>query len=84
MMTLLIATFEIVAPVPPYPPAWPTLTDIDDQPIWAAAVVGTARYVVSKNVRHFPPRGTDGRRLHEGIEYLKTLDFLERLALGSA
>jgi len=84
MMALLIATFEIVSPLPPYPPAWPTLTDIDDYPIWAAAKLGQAGFVVSENIRHFPPRAPDGRHVHEGIEYLTTRAFLERLAQGSA
>jgi hypothetical protein len=84
MMTLLISTFEIVAPVPPYPPTWPTLSDSDDHPIWATAVLGQAQYVVSENTRHFPPLGQDGRHMHQGIEYLTTLAFLDRLVPGNA
>lgn len=83
MMTLLIATFEIVSPVPPYPPAWPEFTDVDDHPIWAAAVVGRAPYVVSENTRHFPPAGPDGRHSFQGIEYLTVEEFLDRPIHGS-
>lgn len=84
MMALLIGTFEIVAPVAPYPPAWPTLSDSDDHPIWAAAVLGHAPYVVSENTRHFPPLGQDGRHRYQGVEYLTTRTFLSRLAQGNA
>jgi len=79
MMTLLIATFEIVAPVPPYPHAWDTLPDIDDHPIWAAARASGAQYVVSENTRHFPPPDAVGLHLHEGVEYLRAGAFLDRL-----
>lgn len=40
MMDWLIPLFEVVNPVPPYPPPWTELTDAGDYPIWAAAVVG--------------------------------------------
>ncbi len=33
MMELLFATFEMVHPLPPYPPAWDSLADAWDQPI---------------------------------------------------
>ena len=79
MMALLISTFEIVAPVPPYPRAWDTLPDIDDHPIWAAARASGAQYVVSENTRHFPPPDATGLHLHEGVEYLRAGAFLDRL-----
>jgi len=60
MMEVLLATFEMVQPQPPYPPAWESLADVSDQPIWAAAKSGGARYVVSGNTRHFPPRDEAG------------------------
>lgn len=82
MMRVLSATLELVAPVPPYPGAWPTLTDIDDFPVWAAAKLGGAQFVVSENTRDFPPRGQDGRHIYEGIEYLTARTFLSRLARG--
>ncbi len=83
MMSLLISTFETVAPVPPYPPAWSTLTDLDDYPIWAAARLGRADYVVSNNTHDFPPPDPDGRYRYGGIEYLTAQTFLDRLAHGN-
>lgn len=68
MMTLLIATFEIVSPVPPYPQAWGTLVDVDDLPVWAAAIMAGARYVVSENTHDYPPPDASGRHVYEGIE----------------
>ncbi len=84
MMGLLIATFEVVTPAPPYPPVWETFTDSDDHPVWAAAKISAARYVISENTRHFPPPGRDGQHVHEGIEYLRGQEFLDRLAVGTA
>jgi predicted nucleic acid-binding protein len=77
MMTLLLSAFEVVNPRPPYPPAWDTLTDSDDHPIWAAAVESGARYVVSDNVNDYPPRQSDGRNAFQGVEYISGPDFLE-------
>jgi hypothetical protein len=84
MTDILITTFAVVTPVPPYPPAWSSLTDLDDQPVWAAAKLGGASYVVSENSHDFPPRGADGRHTHEGIEYLPARALLDRLARGEA
>lgn len=69
--------------MPPYPPAWPTLTDLDAYPIWAAGKLGRADYVVSNNSRDFPPPGPDGRHRYEDIEYLTAQGFLDRLVRGS-
>jgi hypothetical protein len=80
MMALLFATFELVHPEPPYPPAWDSLTDVWDQPIWAAAKLGGATHVVSENRRHFPPVGQDGRCSHEGIVYLTGEAFIDLLS----
>jgi hypothetical protein len=74
-----LSAFEIVNPRPSYPPAWDTLSDIDDHPIWAAAVANGARYVVSDNSNDYPPRQSDGRRTYQGIEYISGPDFLEML-----
>jgi hypothetical protein len=84
MMAALLPTFELVHPLPPYPPAWESFSDPDDHPIWAAAVVGQAAYAVSENSRHYPPRQPDGRHLHQGIEYLPARAFLDRLIAGDA
>lgn len=80
MMELLLSTFRVVNIIPPYPPAWETLTDPWDHPIWAAAKASQARYVVSENTRDFPPRDADGHHRHEGIEYLSGDAFLQVVA----
>lgn len=79
MMEILVSTFEVVAPRPPYPEAWEGLTDPWDVPIWAAAVDGGAHFVVSDNKRDYPSRQEDGRHIHRGVEYLSGQDFLSRL-----
>lgn len=79
MMVYLLPTFELVSPLPPYPPAWEERADIWDQPIWAAAILGRAHYVVSENRRHFPPRQPDSSHTHAGITYLSGRDFLALL-----
>ncbi|HWE64854.1 MAG TPA: PIN domain-containing protein [Chloroflexota bacterium] len=82
MMEILLSTpnWELVDPRPPYPPVWESLDDIWDYPIWAAAVVGHARYVVSNNTHDYPPAGADGRHVHDGIEYVSGTDFLALLS----
>jgi hypothetical protein len=80
MMRLLLTTFTLVAPIPPYPPAVPTLRDEDDHPIWATAKVSGAEFVISENSRHYPPALADGRHVREGIEYLSGRSFLAMLA----
>ena len=84
MMTLLLATFELAHPEPPYPQAWEQLTDEWDQPIWAAAKQGGASYVVSENSRHFPPLAEDKRHRHEGIVYLTGREFIALVVKGQA
>lgn len=79
MMTLLLSAFEVVNPRPPYPPAWDSLNDSDDHPIWAAAVVSGAQYVVSDNTNDYPPRRPDGRCMFQGVEYISGPAFLELL-----
>lgn len=79
MMSILLPSFELVAPLPPYPPAWESLTDQWDHPIWAAAQEGNARYVVSENTKDFPPAGEYGRHIYQEIEYLPGTKFLEML-----
>lgn len=80
MMELLLPTFELVAPLPPYPPAWDTLRDVWDQPIWAAAVIGQAQYVISENTHDYPPAQPDGRHVYHDVEYLSGQAFLRLLA----
>lgn len=82
MMAVLLPSFELVTPLPPYPPAWEDLTDVGDHPVWAAALIGRAQYVISENTHDYPPRQPDGRHAHEGIEYLRGRDFLRLLLSG--
>jgi hypothetical protein len=84
MMQWLLPTFEVVTPLPPYPRPWDTLTDVWDHPIWAAAKLGAAQYVVSENRRHYPPRGSDGRHIFDGVEYVGAEAFLARLTYEPA
>jgi hypothetical protein len=76
----LFATFELVHPQPPYPPAWESLSDVWDQPIWAAPKASLAEYVVSENTRHFPPQDHQGLRRYEGITYLTGQAFISLLS----
>ena len=80
MMQWLLPTFEVVNPVPPYPPPWDALTDIWDHPIWAAAKVAQASFVVSENTHDYPPAQEDGRHIFEDITYLGAEAFLAMLA----
>jgi hypothetical protein len=83
MMAIMLPTFELVAPLPPFPPAWEGFRDASDEPIWAAAKLARANYIVFENRRHYPPPGPDGRRTHDGIEYLPADAFLALLRQGS-
>lgn len=64
-------------------PPWTQLRDPNDEPIWSTAVAAHASYVVSENVRDFPPntasRGEPARHSYFGIEYLRPADFLSRV-----
>lgn len=79
MMEWLLPSFEVITPLPPYPPPGESLSDKWDHPIWATAVVGHAQYVISENTRHYPPRQADGRHLYQGVEYLRARAFLDSL-----
>jgi predicted nucleic acid-binding protein len=79
MMEILLPSFELVAPLPPYPRAWESLTDQWDHPVWAAAKQGQALYVVSENSHDFPPRDGSGNHVHEGIEYVSGRVFLQEV-----
>ena len=76
MMTILLATFDLVAPQPPYPTPWNSLTDIPHIPISAAAKTGGADFVVSENRRDYPPATAEGKHIYESVEYLSANDFL--------
>jgi hypothetical protein len=79
MMDLLLATFKLIHLEPPYPPAWDNLADTWDEPVWAAAKLSGAQYVVSQNTRDFPPKASDGRCVYEDIEYLTAEAFIALL-----
>ena len=81
MMEILLATpnWELVDPRPPYPTAWETLADVWDYPIWAAAIAGHAAYVVSNNMRDYPPAGADGRHVYDDVEYISGANFVALL-----
>ena len=79
MMSILLPSFELVSPLPPYPPAWESLADQWDHPIWAAARECNADYVVSENTTDFPAADSHGRHVFGGIEYIPGRAFLERI-----
>jgi hypothetical protein len=58
------------------PDPWSELTDENDVPIWQTAIVAGAQYVVSHNIKDFPPL-VHGRRVYGGIEYLTAIEFIE-------
>ena len=82
MMQWLLPTFELASPLPPYPPAWEQLADMWDHPIWAAAKVASAQYIVSENTHHYPPLQEDGRQWYEGGGVLGGNAFLARVTGG--
>ncbi|HEY7835000.1 MAG TPA: PIN domain-containing protein [Ktedonobacterales bacterium] len=83
MMQWLLPTFEVFTPLPPYAPAWESLTDVWDHPIWAAAKLAQAHHVISENTHDYPPRQPDGHHRYEGIEYLSGTAFLALLTDGA-
>lgn len=81
MMAILLPSFELANPVPPYPEAWEGFPDAWDHPIWAAAVESAAEYVVTTDLKHAPKFDPtqSNRHIHQGIEYLRPQDFLQRI-----
>ena len=79
MMQWLLPSFEVVTPLPPYPPTWESLGDAWDHPIWAAAKLSGAQYVISENTRDYPPRDAEARHRFDGVEYLSGDAFLRLL-----
>jgi hypothetical protein len=82
MMEILLPSFELVPALPPYPPAWESLADQWDVPIWMAAKESRAKYVVSENTRDYPPRDDNGRHIYEGIEYLSGRTLLRSIGVS--
>jgi hypothetical protein len=84
MLLHLLPVMEFVSVVPPFLRSWPTARDENDLPIWTAAVRGQATFVISHNVRDFPPRNGSGICAYDGIEYITTENFVRQvLAPGS-
>jgi len=79
MMTWLTTFFDIADPKPPWPMAWPALSDADDLPIFATACRIGAQFVVSENTHDFLPPDKLGRHIWNEIEYIHPQEFLARL-----
>jgi len=76
MLTALLQVMTFESVVPPFDPAWPMASDANDLPIWSAAVRSGARFVVSHNLRDFPPRDADGLCAYNGVEFTTTANFV--------
>lgn len=91
MLHQLLAVMEAVSIArglgssPPSP-----LHDHNDEAVWFTAVVANAHYVISHNTRHFPPLVreevllnnqpfTIQRHIHQGIEFLTAIEFIEEV-----
>lgn len=78
-MQHLEPTLHVVSPTLPYPAAWPALRDAGDHPVWAAAVLAEADYVVSDNTRDFPPPDHSGVTRYGSITYITARAFMQGL-----
>ena len=76
MLTTLLQVMEFISVVPPFDEAWPTAHDVNDLPIWTAAVRSGADFIVSHNTRDFPPRDAAGLCAYRGIELITTENFV--------
>jgi hypothetical protein len=80
MLRLLIPRMQLVTLRDASIEPWPSLSDREDEPVWATAVLGHATHVVSMNTRDFPPNaagpGEPPCHVWEGIEYLRPETFL--------
>jgi hypothetical protein len=76
MLTALLQVMEMITVVPPFIAAWADARDVNDVPIWNAALRSGAQFVISHNVRDFPPRNADGLCMHEGIEFITVENFV--------
>ena len=71
------AAMHVVDDRPPLEPMWtPEPPDVEDQPIWTAAVRGGAHFVVTANLRDGPPPGANGIRTYNGITYVPPEPFV--------
>ena len=75
MLRALLQVMTFVTVVPPFLDAW-SGGDPNDLPIWTAAVQSGASFVVSHNLRDFPPRDAEGRCAYAGIEFITTENFV--------
>jgi hypothetical protein len=76
MLTALLQVMHFVTVVPPFDAAWSGASDAADLPVWSAAVRAGAQFVISHNMRDFPPRNTDGLCVYAGIEFITTANFV--------
>ncbi|GAC1325719.1 MAG: hypothetical protein NVSMB22_15880 [Chloroflexota bacterium] len=78
MMAVLLPSFELVNPLPPYPDAWEGFPDRWDHPVWAAAITSSAEYIVTTDMKHAPrpDPAQNNKRIYQGIEYLNPREFL--------
>jgi hypothetical protein len=79
MLTALLQVMTFVSVVPPFDAAWPGFADADDLPIWSAATRSGAQFIVSHNVRDFPPRDPDGLCAYAGIEFVTVETFVSEI-----
>lgn len=83
MLTALLQVMEMVSVVPPFTAAWASASDANDLPIWNAALRSGAQFVISHNLRDFPPRNADGLCAYEGVEFITVENFVvDVLGLG--
>lgn len=76
MLTALLQVMEMITIVPPFTAAWASASDLNDVPIWTAALRSGAQFVISHNLRDFPPRNADGLCAYEGIEFITVENFV--------
>jgi hypothetical protein len=79
MLTALLQVMTFVSVVPPFDAAWTGLADTNDLPIWSAALRSDAQFIVSHNVRDFPPRDANGLCAYGGIEFVTVESFVSEI-----
>jgi hypothetical protein len=79
MLRVMLPVMTLVSTRPPFRPAWPGATDPDDEPIWDCAHRAGAAFMISHNLRHFPPRAASGRCEADGVEYITVENFVREV-----